>query len=55
VVAEFGKDAKIEKVTDIIKISGYGVFETLAVVVDGEVKSAGRVPKKEESVSWIKE
>ena len=53
VVDESGKDAKIEKVTDLMKIAGYGVFGTPAVVVDGEVKSVGKIPKKEEIVSWI--
>ena len=48
-----GKDVKIEKVTDLMKIAGYGVFGTPAVVVDGEVKSVGKIPKKEEIVSWI--
>jgi len=53
VVAESGKDAKIEKVTDLMKIAGYGVFGTPAVVVDGEVKSVGKIPKKEEIKTWI--
>ena len=53
-VDESGKDAKIEKVTDLMKIAGYGVFGTPAVVVDGEVKSVGKIPKKEEIISWIK-
>jgi len=55
VVAESGKDAKIEKVTDLMKIAGYGVFGTPAVVVDGEVKSVGKIPKKEEIKIWIGE
>jgi len=53
VVAESVKDAKIEKVTDLMKIAGYGVFGTPAVVVDGEVKSVGKIPKKEEIKTWI--
>jgi len=53
-VAETGVDADVEKVTDVMKIAGYGVFGTPAVVVDGEVKSVGKVPKKEEVKSWIK-
>ena len=36
-VAEAGVTAQIEKVTDAMKIAGYGVFGTPAVVVDGEV------------------
>ena len=55
VVAESSVDAKIEKVTDLMKIAGYGVFGTPAVVVEGEVKSVGKVPKKEEIKTWIEE
>ena len=55
VVAESGVEAQIEKVTDIMKIAGYGVFGTPAVVVDGEVKSVGKIPKKDEIKIWIKQ
>ena len=55
VVAESSVDAKIEKVTDLMKIAGYGVFGTPAVVVDDEVKSVGKIPKKEEIKTWIGE
>jgi small redox-active disulfide protein 2 len=55
VVAESSVDAKIEKVTDLMKIAGYGVFGTPAVVVDSEVKSVGKIPKKEEIKTWIGE
>ena len=54
VVAETGVDAKVEKVSDIMKIAGYGVFGTPAVVVDGEVKSVGKIPTKEEIKTWIR-
>ena len=53
VVAESSVDAKIEKVTDLMKIAGYGVFGTPAVVIEGEVKSVGKIPKKEEIKTWI--
>lgn len=43
-VAETGVDATIEKVTDMAAIVGYGVLTTPALVVDGEVRVAGRVP-----------
>ncbi len=52
-VAESGVDAQIEKVTDTMKIAGYGVFGTPAVVVDGEVKCVGKIPNKEEIKGWI--
>ncbi len=53
-VAETGVDAQIEKVTDVMKIAGYGVFGTPAVVIDGEVKSVGKIPDKEEVKAWLK-
>lgn len=53
-VAEAGIAADVEKVTDVMKIAGYGVFGTPAVVVDGEVKSVGKIPKKEDVMAWIK-
>jgi small redox-active disulfide protein 2 len=53
-VAETGVAADVEKVTDIMKIAGYGVFGTPAVVVDGEVKSVGKIPSKADIVAWLK-
>jgi small redox-active disulfide protein 2 len=52
-VAETGVDAVIGHVTDVMEIAGYGVFGTPAVVVDGEVKSVGKIPRKEEVKAWI--
>jgi small redox-active disulfide protein 2 len=52
-VAEAGVEAQVEKVTDTMEIAGYGVFGTPAVVVDGDVKSVGKIPKKQDVISWI--
>jgi small redox-active disulfide protein 2 len=52
-VAEAGVGAEIEHVTDFKKIAAYGVFGTPAVVIDGEVKSVGKIPKKEDVKAWI--
>ncbi|MBW1728537.1 MAG: TM0996/MTH895 family glutaredoxin-like protein [Deltaproteobacteria bacterium] len=52
-VAETGVDATIEKVTDVMEIAGYGVFGTPSVVIDGEVKSVGKIPSKEEVKTWF--
>jgi small redox-active disulfide protein 2 len=53
-VAASGVPATVEKITDAMEIAGYGVFGTPAVVVDGEVKSVGKIPKQEEVLGWIK-
>ena len=52
-IQETGSDATIEKITDLMKIAGYGVFGTPAVVVDGDVKSVGKIPKKEDVKLWL--
>jgi small redox-active disulfide protein 2 len=46
-------DAHIEKVTGFKQIAEYGVFLTPSVMIDGEVKCVGRVPRKEEIKAWI--
>ena len=45
---ELGIDFEIKKVTDISAIMGYGVMSTPALVVNGELKFAGRVPSAEQ-------
>jgi small redox-active disulfide protein 2 len=45
---ELGIDYELEKITDIKAIMSYGVMITPTLVVDGDVKVAGRVPDTEE-------
>ena len=47
-------DVMVEHVTEIDKIIEFGVMSTPALVVDGEVKSTGRVPNTEEIKEWLK-
>lgn len=54
VVKKQGSDAEVVKVEDIKVFGNYGVFMTPALVVDGEVKVAGKVPKESEVAAWIK-
>ena len=50
---QLGLGAEIVKVTDMAEIMGYGVMSTPALVVDEELKFAGRVPKLDEIVSIL--
>ena len=45
---ELGIDAQFEHVTDMNAILAYSVMTTPALVVDEQVKVAGRVPGKDE-------
>ena len=53
-VKQLGVEAEVIKVQDIKTITNYGVLITPALVVDGVVKVAGKVPKLEEIKGWIK-
>lgn len=46
---ELGLEYELEKVTDMMKFADYGVMITPALVVDGAVKVAGKVPTLEEA------
>ena len=50
---ELGVSAEIIEVTDLNKIIDYGVMITPALVIDGDVKVAGKIPSKEEIKKWI--
>ena len=52
-IAECGITASVEKVTSIKRMADYGVFLPPAVVVDGEIISVGRIPKKEDIKNWL--
>lgn len=45
---ELGLECQVEKVSDITKITTYGVMMTPALVVDGEVVLVGKVPDSED-------
>ena len=45
---QLGIDYEIEKLTDVVEFADYGVMMTPGLVVDGEVKSQGKVPSPDE-------
>lgn len=54
-VNELGISAEIVKVYNIDEIMKYDVMMTPALVIDGKVKSAGRIPRSEEIKKWLTE
>ncbi len=53
VAGELGVDARFEHVRDMAEIMKYPIVSTPALVVEGDVKVAGRMPSKEELVGWL--
>ena len=54
-VKESGIEAEIIKITEINEIMNYGVMITPALIIDGKVKIAGKIPSLEEIKNWLKE
>ena len=48
-----GLEFQLEKVTDLKRIMSFGVMITPALVVDGVIKCAGRVPTVDELKTWL--
>lgn len=52
-VGQLSAPATITKVEDIKDIMSYKILATPALVINGEVKSAGRIPNATEITSWL--
>lgn len=48
-----GLDAEIFKITDFAEMAKLGILSTPAIVIDGRIKCVGKVPTKDEVLSWI--
>lgn len=53
-LAELDLAADVAKVEDLKKIMSYKIMSTPALVIDGQVKVAGRLPRKEELHNFLK-
>ena len=53
VVAEMEVDANVVKEEDIMKIMGYGIMHTPALVINEKVVASGRVPSSKEIMNLI--
>lgn len=53
-IAQIGGFHSVSKVEDIIKIMDYGVMNTPGLVVDGVVKSTGKLLNVEETIKLLK-
>lgn len=53
-IEETGVDASVEKVSDFQEIAKHGVFSTPAVLIDGQIKCAGKVPGRKAVLGWLK-
>ncbi|WP_371323439.1 thioredoxin family protein [Dechloromonas sp. ZY10] len=52
-VAELGLEASFEHVREMDRIMAYPIMTTPALVVDEQVLVSGRMPSKDELLSWL--
>ncbi len=55
VLAELNVGADVQKITDLKQIAAFKVFGTPALVINGKVKCAGRIPSPDEIRRWVRE
>jgi len=53
IIDEKGIDALIEQNANLLNFIKHGVVLAPAVIIDGKLKSAGRIPKKKELENWL--
>jgi len=54
-LAELNVGADVQKVADIKKIAESGVLGTPGLVINGKVKSQGRIPSVDDIKKWVQE
>jgi len=54
-VRSLGLDSEIEKIEDVTRIASFGVLLTPALVIDGQVRSSGKVLSVEELKKLLEE
>jgi small redox-active disulfide protein 2 len=52
-LAELNISAEIQKIKDVSSIAALGVFVTPGLIINGRIKSSGRIPSEKEIQSWI--
>ena len=55
VFSETGIQAAFNHITDPSMMAQYGILPTPALIINGKVKSAGRVPAKSMIKKWLEE
>ena len=52
-IAEAGVEVDLEKVESIDEIASFGVAMTPGLVIDGVVKSVGKIPRASQIAEWL--
>jgi small redox-active disulfide protein 2 len=53
IVKENNIDAQVTYSDDFAEMAMLGVLSVPAIVIDGQVKSSGKVPRRDEILNWL--
>lgn len=53
VVSELGKEAEVEKVTDLNQIMEWDILSTPGLVINDTLVASGRIPSETEISTWV--
>lgn len=54
IVKENNIAAEVQYSDDFAEMAKLGILSVPAIVIDGQVKSSGSIPKRDEILSWLK-
>jgi hypothetical protein len=55
ILSETGTQVSLNHITDPTIMAQYGILPTPTLIINGKVKSAGRVPSKSMIKKWLEE
>ena len=55
VMAELNIAGDVEHVRDLAEIANYGLVAIPALIINGKIKSSGRVPQERQVLQWLRE
>ena len=54
-LADLGVQAEVKKIEDMGEISAHGILITPGLIINGQIKASGKIPKENEIKKWIEE
>jgi small redox-active disulfide protein 2 len=55
VMADSNIAGEVEHVRDMAEIANYGILPTPALVINGQIKASGRLPRESQLRKWLKQ
>lgn len=54
-IADSNIAGDVKQVRELAEMANYGIVPTPALVINGKIKSSGRLPQERQLLQWLKE